>query len=177
MRRSRTMWSRRMKWKSRTREHKQLSSSKQVRPRSVIWTELLGWILNAESLTTLSLQRMQCWSGWLRALVAPSPLPSRINCVCFHCCSRWKAFIYSADLKLLLPKTFRTFLPIISLPSVPDCSSWERWQLRWTEERCQNLPVSDVSGTSLHRANPNGSQCSPGGKIPQSLLVFLSVWD
>lgn len=67
--------------------------------------------------------------------------------------------------------SYRSFL----CSSGPDCSSWERWQLRWTEERCQNLPVSDVSGTSLHRANPNGSQCSPGGKIPQSVLVFFCL--
>lgn len=136
------------------------------------WSELLGWRLAG----VWSSEYLISWTcavlKWLIASAGRSfstpvadqlrllPLLFKVKCNCS---------------KMFWPKTSLDFLPIISLPSLPDCSSWERRQLRRTEERCQNLPVSDVSGTSLHRADPNGSQCSPGGKIPQSFYVFLCL--
>lgn len=96
-----------------------------------------------ESLNTLSLQCMQCWSGWLRVLVAPSPLPSQINCVCFHCCSRWKAFIYSTDLKLLRPKTSRSFLRLLfQIAPVENDDSYD--ELKRDAKTCLSLMSQEL---------------------------------
>lgn len=141
-----------------------------------MWSELFGWILVKVWSTKYLISQTYAVLKWLIASAGRSfstpvadqlrLLPLLFKVKCIH---------LQHHLKIIFPNTSHNFLPVIYLPSVSDCSSWEWWQLRWTEERCQNLPVSDVSGTSLHRADPDGSQCSPGGKIPQSFLVSLYI--
>lgn len=50
-------------------------------------------------------------------------------------------------------------------PSAADRPRGERRQLRRAEEGRQDLPVSDVSGAPLHRADPHGAQRPAGGEL------------
>lgn len=65
----------------------------------------------------------------------------------------------SRDLGALLSQL--TSLP----PSAADRPRGERRQLRRAEEGRQDLPVPDVSGAPLHRADPHGAQRPAGGEL------------
>lgn len=176
MRKSRTTWLRRMRWECRMRGLKQSSYSKQVGGQSVV-TNQISFFARHTRLWHLwndsSCEFLQCLSGWLRVLVAPSPLLSQNNCSCFPCSSRWNTHIQSYlsylrhyHLQVFFFVVLYTLYRLTRCCRVSDRAGWKWWQLWWIEEGCKDLPVSDVSGTPLHRANPHGPQCPTGGRSP-----------
>lgn len=144
MRRFRIMWSKRVRWESRMKGHKPSSYWKQVGslfplicsiPVFVstsycvngfkdflfsVWHLQLKWLYIKRGKTHASVY-LQCWSGWLRVLDAPSPQLSQNSYVCFPCCSRWnthsltflKIYLYTYKWHKLTPAFMLTYVCLV----------------------------------------------------------------